>query len=116
MLEGGAGADTLDGGIGDDYAYYLTSNAGVIVRLHSNVSKFGHAEGDKLINIEHLEGSEHNDILAGDGKDNLLSGGAGDDVLYGGPAGGDDMMYGGDGDDRVFGGKGSDRITGGKRK
>ena len=114
VLEGGAGADTLDGGIGDDYAYYLTSNAGVIVRLHSNVSKFGHAEGDKLINIEHLEGSEHNDILAGDGKDNLLSGGAGDDVLYGGPAGGDDMMYGGDGDDRVFGGKGSDRITGGK--
>ena len=114
VLEGGAGADTLDGGTGGDYAYYLTSDAGVLVRLHSNVAKYGHADGDTLISIEHLEGSEFNDILAGDGKDNLLSGGGGDDVLYGGPAGGDDNMYGGKGDDRIFGGKGDDRIIGGE--
>ena len=115
ILEGGAGADTLDGGPGDDYAYYLDSGVGVLVRLHNaRAVKYGEAEGDTLIDIEHLVGSEHNDILAGDGEDNILEGRNGDDVLYGGPAGGDDEMYGGNGDDRIFGGKGNDILTGGE--
>ena len=115
VLEGGAGADTLDGGPGDDYAYYLDSGVGVLVRLHNaRAVKYGEAEGDTLIDIEHLVGSEHNDILAGDGEDNILEGRNGDDVLYGGPAGGDDEMYGGNGDDRIFGGKGNDILTGGE--
>ena len=115
VLEGGAGADTLDGGPGDDYAYYLDSAVGVLVRLHNaNAVKYGEAEGDTLTGIEHLVGSNHNDVLAGDGEDNLLDGGDGDDVLYGGPAGGDDEMYGGNGDDRIFGGKGNDILTGGE--
>lgn len=114
VLEGGPGADILDGGPGGDYAYYLESKAGVLVRLHDNTARFGDAEGDVLISIEHLEGSEYNDTLAGDGGNNLLSGGGGDDTLYGGPAGGDDNMYGGPGDDRIFGGKGDDRLIGGE--
>ena len=114
-LYGGAGADMLNGGAGDDYAYYTGSSVGVLVRLHNaNAAKFGEAEGDTLIDIEHLVGSNHNDVLAGDGEDNLLDGGDGDDVLYGGPAGGDDRMYGGNGDDRIFGGKGNDILTGGE--
>ena len=114
-LYGGAGADTLNGGAGDDYAYYLDSGVGVLVRLHAaHAVKYGEAEGDTLTGIEHLVGSSHNDILAGDGEDNLLDGGDGDDVLYGGPAGGDDEMYGGNGDDRIFGGKGNDILTGGE--
>ena len=113
-LYGGAGADTLNGGPGDDYAYYTSSSVGVLVRLHNARSvKYGEAEGDTLIDVEHLVGSEHNDILAGDGEDNILEGRNGDDVLYGGPAGGDDEMYGGNGDDRIFGGKGNDILTGG---
>ena len=113
-LYGGAGADTLNGGAGADHAYYTGSSVGVLVRLHNaNAVKFGDAEGDTLTGIEHIIGSNHNDVLAGDGEDNLLDGGDGDDVLYGGPAGGDDMMYGGNGDDRVFGGKGNDILTGG---
>ena len=76
--------------------------------------KFGDAEGDTLVNIEHLIGSRYNDTLAGDGEDNILKGEDGDDVLFGGPAGGDDMMYGGKGDDRIFGGKGNDTLTGGE--
>ena len=114
-LHGGAGADMLNGGPGDDYAYYTNSDVGVLVRLHeARAVKYGEAEGDTLIDIEHLVGSEHNDILAGDGEDNILEGRNGDDVLYGGPAGGDDRMYGGNGDDRIFGGKGNDILTGGE--
>ena len=114
-LHGGAGADMLNGGPGDDYAYYTNSDVGVLVRLHeARAVKYGEAEGDTLIDIEHLVGSEFNDILAGDGEDNILEGRNGDDVLYGGPAGGDDRMYGGNGDDRIFGGKGNDILTGGE--
>ena len=114
-LYGGTGADVLNGGPGDDYAYYLNSSTGVLVRLHNaNALKSGEAEGDTLIGVEHLVGSEHNDTLAGDGEDNILEGRGGDDVLFGGPAGGDDRMYGGNGDDRIFGGKGNDTITGGE--
>ena len=114
-LYGGTGADMLNGGAGDDHAYYTGSSVGVLVRLHNaNAVKYGDAEGDTLIDIEHIVGSNHNDILAGDGEDNYLDGGDGDDVLYGGPAGGDDEMYGGNGDDRIFGGKGNDILTGGE--
>ena len=53
---------------------------------HFSAVKYGEAEGDTLIDVEHLVGSNHNDILAGDGEDNYLDGGDGDDmdVLYGG--------------------------------
>ena len=114
-LEGGPGADMLDGGPGSDTASYQHSAAAVLVRLHfAPAVKFGDAEGDKLLNIEHLIGSRYNDTLAGDGEDNILKGEDGHDALYGGPAGGDDMMYGGNGDDRIFGGKGNDTLTGGE--
>ena len=113
-LDGGPGSDTLDGGPGADTAGYAGSNAGVVVRLHSNYAGGGDAEGDTLTGIEHLTGSGKNDVLAGDGGDNILQGGDKDDVLYGGPAGGDDMMYGGNGHDRIFGGKGDDTLSGGE--
>ena len=114
-LDGGPGADMLDGGPGSDTASYQNSAVAVLVRLHAaHAVKFGDAEGDTLTGIEHLIGSRYNDTLAGDGEDNILKGEDGDDVLFGGPAGGDDMMYGGNGDDRVFGGKGNDTLTGGE--
>ncbi len=114
-LDGGPGADMLDGGAGSDTASYQNSSGRVLVRLHNaREVKFGEAEGDTLAGIEHLIGSEFNDILAGDGEDNILEGGNGNDILYGGPAGGDDTMSGGAGDDRVFGGKGNDTLTGGE--
>ncbi len=114
-LYGSPGADRLDGGLGADTASYLDSGVGVLVRLHdARAARYGDAEGDTLVGIEHLVGSRHNDTLAGDGEDNRLDGADGNDVLYGGPAGGDDMMYGGNGDDRLFGGRGNDTLTGGE--
>ena len=123
-LEGGAGADSLSGGDGSDISSYERSDVGVMVRLHNQKSKYGHAEGDvfavlidveqeRVPDIEHLIGSDHADVLAGDGRNNILRGGDGDDTLFGGPGGGDDFMSGGNGDDRIYGGKGNDRIVGG---
>ncbi len=114
-LNGGPGADVLDGGPGSDHVFYLSSERGVLVRLHdARGVRFGEAEGDTLTGIEHLTGSSFNDILAGDGENNTINGEGGDDTLYGGPEGGDDIMNGGDGDDRIFGGKGDDTLTGGE--
>ena len=133
ILAGLAGADTLIGGPGRDTADYSASNTAVIVRLHAHTAFNGHAEGDTfaqtvsvtytqadglqatdlLPDIEHLTGSAHNDILAGDRRDNDLNGLAGNDTLYGGPGGGDDRLLGGPGDDRLFGGQGDDTLLGG---
>ena len=82
ILIGGAGADMLDGGAGNDTASYKDSNERVDVRLSGTVVRYGHAEGDTLINIEHLRGSDYNDILAGNSQSNGLSGGPGNDLLW----------------------------------
>ena len=139
-LIGGPGADLLSGGPLDEYfstdlASYETSASGVVVRLHSALEQGGRggdAEGDTFVaethtltddegntsevevpDIEHLTGSQHNDILAGDLRDNYLWGEGGNDKLYGGPQGGDDLLFGGAGDDQIYGGKGVDSLFGG---
>ena len=134
-LEGGPGADVLRGGPDIDIAIYESSNAGVVVRLHTVLEvggKGGDAEGDTyngetytftdddgatrevvVPDIQNLFGSEHNDVLAGDIRDNWIYGQGGDDLLFGGPDGGQDFLFGGEGDDKVYGGKGSDILYGG---
>ena len=107
-MEGGAGADLLDGGDGIDTASYATSDAGVTVNLFDGTG--GHAEGDRLFNIESLSGSPHDDDLRGNHEANGIAGLAGDDDLYGGP--GNDTLHGGDGDDELFGGDGDDTMRG----
>lgn len=110
-LRGGAGADVLDGGGGTDAVDYSTSGAGVTLRLWNNQALGGDAQGDTLVGIENVIGSDHNDILiAGDGT-NELRGGLGSDYLDG--LAGDDRLYGGDGDDRLVGGLGADTLVGG---
>ena len=98
-LEGGAGADTLDDGRGDDVASYEGSSAGVTVDLSSAAAQTGDgdAKGDVLSGIEHVSGSSHADSLTGDTGANALLGGAGDDTLSGGA--GADTLTGGAGAD-----------------
>ena len=158
-LDGGLGADTIDGGAGFDTLTYefadevaaravdgnfngidltgannITGVTGVFIDLNLSTAQAagnGDASGDVLTNIEHLIGSEFNDVLVGsasaqntldgglDGDDVLIGGGlfdsliggAGADHLYGGA--GDDLLNGGDGDDMLTGGAGDDGLIGG---
>jgi Ca2+-binding RTX toxin-like protein len=101
LLRGGAGADTLDGGVGVDTATYYASAAGVTVDLAAGTGSGGDAQGDTLIDVENLTGSNlGNDSLSGNGGANTLSGWGGDDVLRGGA-----------GADRLDGGGGSDTAS-----
>ena len=117
FLKGGGGADYLDGGSGRDAASYAESTQGVQVNLQTGYGHGGEAEGDILVRIEDLYGSNFDDTLIGDQNDNRLDGGKGNDILKGG--GGIDTLIGGDGDDvleidsfhdQVEGGAGSDTL------
>ncbi|WP_417676847.1 LamG-like jellyroll fold domain-containing protein [Pseudodonghicola sp.] len=112
LLIGGAGRDVLRGGEGNDTASYAGSDAGVRVNLGAfGPARGGDARGDRLVSVENLEGSDHDDRLTGDLGDNSLSGGAGNDRLSGSL--GDDVLVGGEGDDRLIGGSGADDLAGG---
>jgi serralysin len=105
-LQGRAGADHLYGGDGTDTASYSYSPAGVAVVLFSGLTNSGHAEGDVLLSIENLTGSDHADALLGDGGVNFLAGLNGNDALKG--FGGADTLDGGPGADTMTGGLDSD--------
>jgi Ca2+-binding RTX toxin-like protein len=93
-LQGLGGADTLDGGNGQDRAVYTLSDSGVIVDLRVGAGLGGDADGDTLISIEHVTGSNFADVLIGDDGFNSLVGLRGADRLMGGR--GADGMVGGD--------------------
>ena len=109
-LAGGAGADTLDGGAGGDTASYADSPAGVEVNLDTGAGTGGEASGDTLVNIEHVLGSAHVDVLRGDAGANWFAGAGGNDLLYGGA--GNDVLAGGVGDDELDGEAGDDTLNG----
>lgn len=89
-LIGGSGHDLLDGGAGQNTAWYDTSLAGVQVNLATGTGAGGDAEGDLLVNIQNVVGSNFGDVLVGDGNNNTINGAGGADVLSGG--GGNDMF------------------------
>jgi Ca2+-binding RTX toxin-like protein len=109
---GGVGNDTIDGGAGIDWAGYLVSPAGVTVSLAAvDPQNTGGAGIDKLVAIENLEGSNFNDMLAGNASSNVILGHAGNDSLSGDA--GADSLYGQEGDDTISGGTGNDFLSGG---
>jgi hypothetical protein len=108
-LNGGLGADTMDGGAGNDY--YIVDNAGDVVievagggtdtvNSSLNYSLFGTElenltlSGAVAINAT---GNDYANSLTGNAADNVLIGGLGNDVLNGGL--GADTMTGGLGND-----------------
>jgi Ca2+-binding RTX toxin-like protein len=96
-LKGFGGADYLDGGAGIDTVFYGDSNVGVAVNLATGRGYGGSAEGDTLVSIENVFGSNFNDTLTGTSGANQLHGGEGNDVIKGG--GGNDYLDGGNGND-----------------
>jgi hypothetical protein len=73
LLIGGADADVLDGGSGDDTASYETATTGILLNL-ATLEATGDAQGDVFVSIEQYEGSEYDDTLIGDATDNVLGG------------------------------------------
>ncbi|MGO4124584.1 calcium-binding protein [Inquilinus sp. YAF38] len=106
ILIGGNSGDRLDGGAGIDRSSYASSDGGVSVSLRSGTAHGGDAEGDILVSIEQLEGSEFVDTLGGDDGANWLDGRESNDSLAG--WGGDDELIGGAGADSLNGGDGTD--------
>ncbi|WP_217312881.1 beta strand repeat-containing protein [Richelia sinica] len=111
VLMGGLGADTLDGGAGTDTASYATASAGVSVNLSIGNGTLGEANGDRLIGIERLTGSNYSDNLIGNTASNTLTANNGNDTLNGDA--GTDTLIGGSGNDFLVGGLGNDFLTGG---
>ncbi|MFO1327941.1 MAG: M10 family metallopeptidase C-terminal domain-containing protein [Rubrivivax sp.] len=97
QLTGGAGADVLIGGPDEDTADYSDEAVGVAVDLGQMIQHGGAAEGDWLLEIEHVLGSRGPDRLTGSGAANRLRGHFGNDTLDGGE--GRDRLEGGSGDD-----------------
>jgi Ca2+-binding RTX toxin-like protein len=93
-LWGGAGNDTIDGGAITDRINFTDSNlvgydqatTGVSVNLATGVAQDGQGGTDKLININIVWGSIHNDTLVGSTAPvlEIFGGGAGDDTIDGG--------------------------------
>ena len=84
FLEGGVGADVLNGRGGFDVASYIFATSGVTASLASPAANTGEAAGDTYTSIEGLAGSAFADTLIGDGNGNSLRGNDGADVLNGG--------------------------------
>lgn len=80
-IAGLGGADLLNGGLGIDTASYASSAAGVSVSMLTGLGSGGDAEGDTLVAIENLTGSNFDDTLEGDGGINILIGGLGIDTI-----------------------------------
>lgn len=120
VFEGGLGADLIDGGANSastevgwgDTARYVRSASAVQVDLSTGAGTGGDAEGDSLVGIENVVGSEFADTLVGDAGGNRLSGLGGNDVINGGA--GANVLDGGDGDDFINGGNDVDNIDGGE--
>src|SRR5262249_57393078 len=78
--DGGAGADSMDGGAGINALSYVGSSTGVYINLGNCETAGGDAQGDNIaptgvVNFQNVTGSDFNDVLFGDGRANLLHAG-----------------------------------------
>src|SRR6478736_1626770 len=99
-LVGGFGTEIMDGGPGEDMISYQLSPAGVTVSMVDPSINTGEAKGDTYVNMENLTGSEHDDILYGDGRPGQQ--------LIG--LGGNDELHAGNGFATFIGGAGADKM------
>ena len=115
-MNGGLGADVLDGGLGpNDRVSYAGRTSGVVVNQNraGGDGQGGAAEGDDVrASVERLTGTAFADILVGGQLvPSNLSGGSGNDVLNGGNST-HDVVNGGAGNDRINDNGGRDLVFG----
>lgn len=92
---GGAGNDTINGGLGvDDEVRYdhETGTNGVIVNLATGTGTDSFGNTDTLQNLERVRGTARNDSIVGNNADNRFRGFAGNDTINGG-LGNDTVQY-----------------------
>ncbi|PWS36796.1 hypothetical protein DFH01_16845 [Falsiroseomonas bella] len=122
LMSPNAGADSVDGGLGEDTISYVLGFApgssnyaaneagnvlpmqGVTLDLTAQRATDFAGDEDTILGFEHAEGSTANDTLRGSDTGNRLSGAEGNDVLEG--RAGDDTLAGGQGNDSLDGGTG----------
>lgn len=115
----GAGRDSIWGGFlngdsGTDTVSYGLYSSGVYADLAAGYGyqlSLGMSDKDSFHGIENITGSNHTDVLAGDGGANKIYGNGGDDWILG--RDGADTLHGGSGDDLLNGGAGADHLDGG---
>jgi len=99
-VEGYVGADTINGGDGNDTLIYIHAAAAVWVNLSTGTGNWSDATGDVFSNFENISGSNYADHIIGNSSVNKLTGNGGNDWFRG--YGGADIIDGGDGIDRVW--------------
>lgn len=86
-FRGRAGNDTLDGGLGGDYAEYQNATTGATVNLTTGVATDGEGGTDRLISMENAIGGSFADRITGVAQGGRstsdLRGGGGNDTLVG---------------------------------
>lgn len=105
-----SGADTFNGGAGEDTVDYSGRAIAVVVTMDGVAADDGQAsETDNVAaTVENCNGGSGNDTITGNTSDNKIDGGDGNDTLNGGT--GADEITGGAGDDTLDSGAGDDTI------
>ncbi|NJN86303.1 MAG: calcium-binding protein [Leptolyngbyaceae cyanobacterium SL_7_1] len=115
VMLGGAGADLINGRDGTDTTTYLGSTVpvlvnlsnqtvlltspidGLLINLSANRGYGGEAQGDRLFNLENLQGSVYGDVLVASQFGGTIDGFSGDDIILAGA--GEDELNGNSGTD-----------------
>lgn len=94
------GGDVLDGGVGNDSLYLGNRSISVSITIDAGDGDDGYAdEGDTVLDVEAVAGTEGDDVIIGGPDDERLTGDHGDDLLVGG--GGADILLAGFGSDQL---------------
>ena len=107
IIRPGSGDDTVDGDGGSDTLSYEEMNGGATIDMTTETAYGAEIGFDRFDSVDHIIGTNGNDIIIGDGDDNRLSGDSGQDIITGG-AGNDQIDGGSSTDTAVFSGNRAD--------
>ena len=113
------GADTIDGGAGQnlveyvyEHEYFDGTGTGIFANLPEGFILDTQGNVDRVTRIQTISGSVFGDTMISTGLNGtMLIGNAGNDYLFGGA--GNETLDGGEGNDTLLGGLGSDELYGG---